>query len=107
MSTHLYFTRPGAPSAKPTPAEDDDVVLEGSATRLSVLEPADSRHVPMLRLVAAFEDGRLEQWECANWSKRTDPRMRIVADSSSRSGGWRNLWTQKGHNEASEFPRVP
>lgn len=57
---------------------------------------------PALRLVAGFEDGRVEHWECLDWSKRTDPRMigARQGESSAGSGGWRNLWTQKVHNEA-------
>lgn len=56
-----------------------------------------------LRLVEAYEDGRVEQWECKDWQTRTDPRLRSSNGVPKPGGQWRNLWTLKGHNEASKF----
>ncbi|KAJ9097568.1 hypothetical protein QFC20_006143 [Naganishia adeliensis] len=99
MSTHLYFTTTETPSAKATPLTGHPAIANG-IDQPSTLEPTESTQSPVLRLVAAFEDGRVEHWECRDWSKRTDPRMRGASESSTELSGWHNLWTQKGHNEA-------
>lgn len=103
MSTHLYFTTTETPSAKATPLTGHPAIPNGT-DQPSTLEPTASTQSPVLRLVAAFEDGRVEHWECRDWSKRTDPRMRGASESSTELSGWHNLWTQKGHNEASTSP---
>ncbi|KAJ9095247.1 hypothetical protein QFC21_005613 [Naganishia friedmannii] len=92
MSVRMYFT--GA--AKDAPVTDTN---EGKNT---LLAKSDPRHgVPALRLVAAYEDGRVEQWECKDWQKRSDPRLRASNNpAKAGGGGWQTLWTQKGHNEA-------
>jgi hypothetical protein len=101
MSTHLYFTTPQTPHADPAPSIEHPKTHDRTAqpTTSGRTVPADR---PVLRLVAAFEDGRVEHWECQEWSKRTDPRMAGTrqGEFSAVSGGWRNLWTQKVHNEA-------
>ena len=48
-----------------------------------------------LRTVLAFEDGRVELWECREWAEESDVRL-------DKPAGWVCLWREKGHNEASE-----
>lgn len=48
-----------------------------------------------LRKVLAFEDGRVELWECKEWGRESDSRL-------EKGAGWGCLWREKGHNEASK-----
>ncbi|KAH8089136.1 WD40-repeat-containing domain protein [Filobasidium floriforme] len=52
-------------------------------------------HQDKLRTVLAFEDGRVEVWECDQWDLETDIRLQ-----KGKEGVWRCLWREKGHNEA-------
>lgn len=59
-------------------------------------------HQDKLRTVLAFEDGRVELWECDQWGLETDIRLQ-----KGKEGVWRCLWREKGHNEASKSRNVP
>ena len=57
----------------------------------------------ILTLVAGFEDGRLEVWQCRRspgWESHWDARM------SDGPALWEKAWDAKGHNEASAYDPV-
>ena len=54
-----------------------------------------------LRAILAFEDGRVEAWECVNWAVASDIRL-----GRASRGGWKCRWREKGHNEASESAEI-
>lgn len=60
-----------------------------------------------LRLVAAFEDGRVDVWGCEEDSSRSDGWQRPWEQTWDRRLSpeiklWHSLWEAKGHNEAGE-----
>lgn len=96
MSVRLYLTS----AAQVVSVGDGETDKESRI--FSVVKSDAHRGERALRLVAAYEDGRVEQWECKEWQTRTDPRLRGSSHAAASGGGWQNLCTQKGHNEASE-----
>jgi hypothetical protein len=99
MSIQMYF------------ASDDVSARTHLDTELGI---AQSR---TLRLVVAFEDGRVELWQCDPestgsgcetdevWRRPTDSRLLDSGSSAQVNEGvvWRRLWREKVHNEASEW----
>ncbi len=105
MAIHLYFTqiRPSTNDGDPTPSTSKRTKL---------------------RLLVAFEDGRVESWECYAkngseqgeeeeeeeeeeeiWKRPTDGRMEVAQGKEDINVNveWRRIWREKVHNEASEF----
>lgn len=114
MSIHLYFAaRPHAPAAAPASDTDGNAATVETTPVSSDISGAgvtakngssSSSSSTLLNMIVAFEDGRVERWECGDaaiddtaactWSNRTDARMNIG------TGVWRCRWSEKVHHEA-------
>jgi hypothetical protein len=72
-----------------------------------------TRNRRQLKLLVAFEDGRVESWECCAkdpseeegepWKRPTDSRIEVAEGKEINVNvEWRRNWREKVHNEASE-----
>jgi hypothetical protein len=87
------------PKEKPNanPDIEDDQREPANPDYRSIITPQTLK----LRAILAFEDGRVEAWECRDWAVVSDARLGQA--KQAERGGWECRWREKGHNEASKL----